>query len=118
MAIAGAILVVIFTAIVFWWRCCRKRVQSSADDQSLPANLPTSPPAGPPAPSQNVMVGLTEEQFGELLRKTTDRTARNPPFEEDGDEENDGGSSEQLQPSLGRARHSSQHQRASDSHSS
>jgi len=55
------------------------------------------------------MVGLTEEQFGELLRKILDRTARNPPFEEDGDEENDGESSEQLQPSRGRARHSSQY---------
>ena len=43
-------------------------------------------------------MGLTEEQFGELLRKVMDRTTRNPPFEEDGNEENDGGSySEQSQ---------------------
>jgi len=64
------------------------------------------------------MVGLTEEQFGKLLRKIMDRTAKNPPFEEDCDEEeeNDGGSSEQLQPSPGRALHSSQHRRAGDSH--
>ena len=114
MVIAGAILMAIFTGIVLWCQCCRKR---SANDKSLPASLPTSLPAGPPdPPRQSITVNLTEEQFGEFLRKITERTARNPPFEEDVDEENDSGSSEQLQQSPGRARHSSQHRR--DSHSS
>ena len=80
----------ILTGRVLWCQCCRKRrstIQSSADDQSLPASLP----AGPPAPPQSIMVGLTEEQFGELLRKVMDRTMWNAPIEEDCNEENDCG---------------------------
>ena len=47
----------------------------------------------PPTPPQSI---LTDEQFGELLRKVIGRTTMKPPFEED-----DSGSPQQSQPSSG-----------------